>query len=272
MTQDRDRDHLHLVGLDLLAEVLGRAADHQAGDEDGEDREDQHAVQARADAAEDDFAELHQHQRHDAAERRERVVHGVDRAARRRRGDGREQPERRCRSAPPCLPCCRRAAARSPSGRRRATASSGLPALLRADTRPTTRRRTRSSSPPARPSPGACRPPCGRRRSTAPPGSGRSTSICTKFESGVGFSYGCAELALKKPPPLVPSILIASCEATGPIAIVCVVGRARPPSPDCPSRPSAACPAASIFGLLVGGDLERRRRPCRRRSSGSRPG
>ena len=48
-------------------------------------------------------------------------------------------------------------------------------------------------------------------------------SIWTKFDSGVGFSYGCAELALKKPPPLVPSILIASCEATGPIAIVCVV-------------------------------------------------
>ncbi len=42
-------------------------------------------------------------------------------------------------------------------------------------------------------------------------------SICRKLVSGVGFSYGCAELALKKPPPLVPSILIASCDATGPI-------------------------------------------------------
>ncbi|MNT16016.1 hypothetical protein D3C72_1511010 [compost metagenome] len=29
-------------------------------------------------------------------------------------------------------------------------------------------------------------------------------------------------MALKKPPPLVPSILIASCEATGPMASVCV--------------------------------------------------
>ncbi len=37
--------------------------------------------------------------------------------------------------------------------------------------------------------------------------------------NGVGFSKGCAELALKKPPPLVPSILIASCEATGPCAM-----------------------------------------------------
>ena len=45
-------------------------------------------------------------------------------------------------------------------------------------------------------------------------------SICTKFVSGVGFSNGCAELALKKPPPLVPSLLTASCEAMGPIGKV----------------------------------------------------
>ena len=46
--------------------------------------------------------------------------------------------------------------------------------------------------------------------------------ICRKFENGVGFSKGWALLALKKPPPLVPSILMASCEATGPCAMVCV--------------------------------------------------
>ena len=46
-------------------------------------------------------------------------------------------------------------------------------------------------------------------------------AICTKLLSAVGFSYGCTALALKKPPPLVPSILIATCEATGPCAIVC---------------------------------------------------
>src|SRR5262250_96420 len=38
--------------------------------------------------------------------------------------------------------------------------------------------------------------------------------ICTKFDNAVGFSKGCAALALKKPPPLVPSILMATCEAT----------------------------------------------------------
>ena len=47
------------------------------------------------------------------------------------------------------------------------------------------------------------------------------SSICTRLLSAVGFSYGCAELALKKPPPFVPSILMASCEAAGPCAIVC---------------------------------------------------
>ena len=50
----------------------------------------------------------------------------------------------------------------------------------------------------------------------------RIDSIWTKLVSAPGFSNGCAELALKKPPPLVPSILIASCEATGPSRIVCL--------------------------------------------------
>jgi hypothetical protein len=40
-----------------------------------------------------------------------------------------------------------------------------------------------------------------------------------KFESGVGFSKGCALFALTKPPPFVPSSLIDSCEAIGPTAI-----------------------------------------------------
>ena len=44
-----------------------------------------------------------------------------------------------------------------------------------------------------------------------------------KFESGVGFSNGCALLALKKPPPLVPHSLMISCDATGPWAITCSV-------------------------------------------------
>src|SRR5262245_43935966 len=42
-----------------------------------------------------------------------------------------------------------------------------------------------------------------------------------KFVHGVGFSNGCAELTLKKPPPLVPSCLMAIWLAAGPIASVC---------------------------------------------------
>ena len=48
-------------------------------------------------------------------------------------------------------------------------------------------------------------------------------SISRKLESGVGFSKGWAELTLKKPPPLVPSCLMAICEAAGPTASTCCV-------------------------------------------------
>jgi len=37
-----------------------------------------------------------------------------------------------------------------------------------------------------------------------------------KLESGVGFSKGCDELALKKPPPVRAELLMAICEAAGP--------------------------------------------------------
>jgi hypothetical protein len=45
------------LGLDLLAEILRRAADHESGDEDGEHDKDEHAVKTCADTADDDFAE-----------------------------------------------------------------------------------------------------------------------------------------------------------------------------------------------------------------------
>lgn len=43
-----------------------------------------------------------------------------------------------------------------------------------------------------------------------------SRRISSTLVHGAGFSKGCDELALKNPPPFVPSSLIASCEATGP--------------------------------------------------------
>ena len=56
----------------------------------------------------------------------------------------------------------------------------------------------------------------------SPAGIAKIRNIERKFVSGFGFSKGCAALALMKPPPFVPSCLIASCEATGPMAIVCL--------------------------------------------------
>src|ERR1700675_2353140 len=56
----------------------------------------------------------------------------------------------------------------------------------------------------------------------SPAGIRKIAIICRKFVHGVGLSNGWAELALKNPPPLVPSCLIASWLATGPIASVCL--------------------------------------------------
>ena len=82
---------------------------------------------------------------------------------------------------------------------------------------------------------------------TSAAGISRIASISMKLVSGDGFSNGCDELALKKPPPLVPSSLMASCDATGPNAIRCVVVvtscmRGAP----CASR--MAWPEASVSG------------------------
>ena len=72
-------------------------------------------------------------------------------------------------------------------------------------------------------------------------------SISRKFDRGVGFSYGCAELAFVKPPPLVPSSLIASCEAIGPMGSVCV-WVVRFSSTGLPAASLSGLPAASVFG------------------------
>src|SRR5262245_47202575 len=89
--EDGEHRHLHLLGLDLLADIFGRAAHHQPGDEDRENDEQQHAVHAGADTAHNDLAELDVDQRDHAAERSEGIVHGVDGPTRGGGGDDREQ-------------------------------------------------------------------------------------------------------------------------------------------------------------------------------------
>ena len=69
--QNGEHCHLDLARLDLLADIFRRAADHQARDEDRQHDEQQHAVKPGADAADDDFAELHVDQRDHAAKRGE---------------------------------------------------------------------------------------------------------------------------------------------------------------------------------------------------------
>ena len=76
----------------FLPTYSGVRPDHQPGDEHRDDDEQQHAVEAGADAADDDLAELDVDQRDHAAERGEAVVHGVDGAA---RGGGRDHGEQR---------------------------------------------------------------------------------------------------------------------------------------------------------------------------------
>ena len=80
-TRTAEHRHLHLLRLDLLAEVLGRAPDHQARDEDRQNGEHQHAVEAAPTPPKIDLAELMLIMRDHAAERREAVVHAVDGAA-----------------------------------------------------------------------------------------------------------------------------------------------------------------------------------------------
>ena len=51
----------------------------------------------------------------------------------------------------------------------------------------------------------------------------RIANISKKLLRGVGFSKGWAEFTLKKPPPLAPSCLMATWDATGPTAMSCSV-------------------------------------------------
>ena len=65
---------LHLLGLDLLAQVLRRSPDHQAADEHGDDGVDEDRVEPAAGAAGRHLAEHHAGQQAEAADRGERVV------------------------------------------------------------------------------------------------------------------------------------------------------------------------------------------------------
>ncbi len=142
--------HLHVVGLDLLAEILRRPADHQAGDEHRQDDEDEDAVHPGADAAEDHLAEHDVDERHQAAERRERVVPAVDRAAARVGRDRGE--ERRVGDAEPALLAFHVAAGRA-VGHRSDPRPPSSAADCRAPRPSTPSSRRRETGTPSRPRP-----------------------------------------------------------------------------------------------------------------------
>ena len=71
----------------------------------------------------------------------------------------------------------------------------------------------------------------------------------TKFVHEVGFSNGWAEFGPKKPPPLVPSCLIATTAATGPRAIPCVLGV---PSSFDPIAPAWSVTAEAFPSNVIG--------------------
>jgi hypothetical protein len=75
-------------------------------------------------------------------------------------------------------------------------------------------------------------------------------SIWMKLDSGVGFSKGWAALALKKPPPLMPSILMATWEAMGPAGIVWV-STLTSAITGLPWASLTSWPPASFFGTWV---------------------
>ena len=148
-------------------------------------------------------------------QRHEAVVHRVDRAV--RGGGGRLGPERRSAapkrtSLPSMLPAAWSigSADEQRVAPRLAGVDDGEPGRR---TGCPWRRRARG--------PGGGRRPCGRRGRRRRPGSAGSRRTAAGSRATVGFSSGCAELILKKPPPLVPSCLIATWLAAGPWAMSC---------------------------------------------------
>ena len=205
-----------------------------------------------ADAAEDDLAELDVEHRHAAGQRRQavvRVVHGAAWTCRWLIVDQRtESPMPKRTSLPSMLPpACVAVAAWSRRPREVRVAGCSL------DEHDADAHAPRSAIAAARaPSPAAgCREPPERVGEAT--GMARSASISRKSVSGVGFSKGWAELALKKPPPLVPSSLMISCEATGPCAMVCATpstvdspGSGRSGSGRRPARRGSSAPTIEI--------------------------
>ena len=133
------------------------------------------------------------------------VVHRVHAAV--RGVGGRDRPQRRVRrgrTGPPCPPG---------SARTRTCPAAAWPAVAECSPRHGHATSPADQEHPHRREDGpallACCRPSGRTCRSAPPGSAGCRSARCSCRSGVPPSNGWAEFTLKKPPPLVPSCLIA---------------------------------------------------------------
>ena len=197
--QDGQHRHLDLLGLDLLAEIFRRAPDHQPGDEHRDDGEEQHAVKAGADAAEDDLAQHDIDHRDHAAQRHEAVMHGVDGAAGSIGGDGREERRNwRCRSGPPCLPYCRRPAARSAPDRHEARRRPDCRRPRPNRRSPTPARNSSAHHREDRPALALDCRPCGRTHWSAPRRCEKISTIWTRLVSAFGILEGMGRIGVEE--------------------------------------------------------------------------
>ena len=174
----------------FLPEELRRAADHHAGDEDRDDDEDQHVDEADADAAED-VVEPHADHRHQPAERRQRVVHRVDRPFDVTvvvTAQSADRPD-----AEAHFLALHRAGGLVDAHRRNRRVAADLLRDAEHDHREVDREHRGEDHDRQL----AAARPCARASHTIAIGMMVIDQVSTKFESGVGFSYGCAEFGPK---------------------------------------------------------------------------
>ncbi len=210
--EDADQRQLDLPGPDRLAEVLRRAADHQPGEEHREHGEEEHPVEAGADPAGGDLAEQDVGEGDAARRGGVGVVHGIDRAGRRHRRADRERRRLDRRQALLLALHVRRL------GRPAAVSAGVVRVSVATETAIAEANRITIAAKIAT--------PCRGLPSMRPKRKGMENVIRSSLQSssrsvkGVELSNGWAELALKKPPPFVPTCLIATWLAAGPRAIV----------------------------------------------------
>ena len=201
--QHADHRHFYFKCIDIFADILRRPADHKAGNEHRDERVQDHAVQAGPDAAEDDLPIIILNMamppaRGDRLSWAQLVAPQEVTVVTTEKSDEAVLPIR----------------ISFPSREWRVWSKGFHECSPQSDAASTAQKMSSIAAKSTLPCLGA--PIILPNAKARPPGMSRMTSVSRKFVSGVGFSNGCALLALKKPPPFVPICLIAICDAAGP--------------------------------------------------------